>query len=661
MHGIDWLVLLAPVVIIALVAAYTQRYTRSVADFMAGGRLAGRYLLCVARSEMGAGAVVFVAMFEVISKAGFVMSWWSWFSVPVALIVSITGFVLYRFRQTRALTLAQFFELRYSKSVRLFTGSMAFVAGIFNFGIIPAVGARFFVSFLQLPQALRVGPWSLPTFVPIMAVLLSLTVFLTLSGGQITVMITDCVEGLISQFAYLILIAALLATFSWPQICEALTNRLPGESLINPFDSSHVKDFNLWYVLMSVFVGVYGTMAWQNQSGYNSAAATPHEARMGGILGRWRDFARSVTVTLLGICAVTYLTHPDFAVQAASVRAAVGQLADPQTMKQMLVPTAVSHMLPIGIKGLFCAIVLMGVFGGDSTHLHSWGGIFVQDIVVPLRKQPFGPKEHIRALRLAIVGVAAFAFLFGSLFKQTEYVVMWFQVTTAMYVGGAGSAIIGGLYWKKGTTAGAWAALVTGAVLSGGGIVVRALVTDFPLNGMQISFFATLAAIAAYVVVSLFTFRGDYDMDRLLHRGVHRTPSDGDAGQPVLQAPRPFQWSKLIGVDDEFTRGDRWIAGGIFAWSMLWFGVCVVGTAWNLVKPWPDSVWLLFWRVQAILLPIAIGVLTTIWFTIGVLRDLRVFFGRLRSAHTDARDDGTVVGHANLDEATASVREEAAP
>ena len=34
----------------------------------------------------------------------------------------------------------------------------------------------------------------------------------------------------------------------------------------------------------------------------------------------------------------------------------------------------------------------------------------------------------------------------------------------AVYVGGAGAAIIGGLYWKKGTTAGATSALFTGSV-----------------------------------------------------------------------------------------------------------------------------------------------------------------------------------------------------
>src|SRR5471030_1305485 len=99
---------------------------------------------------------------------------------------------------------------------------------------------------------------------------------------------------------------------------------------------------------------------------------------------------------------------------------------------------------------------------------------------------------------------------------------MWFTVTQAIYTGGAGAAIIGGLYWKKGTAQGAWAALLTGSGLSVGGIIARQIYGDqFPLNGMQISFFATLAAIAVYGLVSLLTCREDFNMDRMLHRGAH--------------------------------------------------------------------------------------------------------------------------------------------
>jgi len=330
----------------------------------------------------------------------------------------------------------------------------------------------------------------------------------------------------------------------------------------------------------------------------------------------------------------------------------VSQIENPYTQQQMSMPIAVAYMLPVGVKGLLCAILLMGVFGGDATHLHSWGGIFVQDILVPLRKKPFGTRQHILVLRASMIGVAVFAFLFGSLFPQMEYVVMWWTITTAIYVGGAGAAIIGGLYWKKGTTAGAWTALITGSGLATSGILARlACNNHFPLNCAQISFYSFLTAIAVYMIVSLLTCKEDFNLDRMLHRGEYAI-AGALADQPSEPTPpKPSVWQKLLGFDDRYTRGDRWIAGVLLGWSLFWFAVAVIGSLWNLVSPWPVSAWSTYWHITSIGLPIFICVATAFWFTWGGIRDIRALFRHLREERVCHTDDGTVVNHTNLDEA----------
>ena len=87
----------------------------------------------------------------------------------------------------------------------------------------------------------------------------------------------------------------------------------PGHSLINPFDAHEVEDFNIWFVVMYIGWMIYKTMALQNKQGFNAAARTPHESRMGHVLGHWRTYARMLMLLVLGVCAVTYLKHPDFA------------------------------------------------------------------------------------------------------------------------------------------------------------------------------------------------------------------------------------------------------------------------------------------------------------------------------------------------------------
>lgn len=659
MHTIDWIILLIPIFIVIGIVIYTRKYMKSVADFLSGRRLADRYLLSVARGEMLAGAVVFVWSFEIISQSGFVLTWWQQMSAPVGLLLTIFGFVIYRYRETRAMTLAQFFEIRYSKSFRLFAGVMGFVAGILNFGIIPAVGSRFLVYFFGFPTEITFFSYTVPTYILLMAGLLTLTVVLSLSGGLLTLMIADCVEGIMSQLFYLIILCGLLCMFNWSEISQVLAARPVGHSLLNPFDAVKASDFNFTYVLMTLCTGVYATMAWQNSSAYNSAASTPHESRMGGILGRWREMGKVAVVTLLAVCAMTFLSHPDFSEQSVRAHQLIEQIKEPQIQKQMQIPIAVSEMLPIGIKGLLCAVLIMGVLGGDSTHLHSWGSILIQDVFVPLRKKPMEPRQHIFALRAAIIGVALFAFVFGSLFNQTEYVAMWFQVTTGIFVGGAGSVIIGGLYWKKGTTEGAWAAMATGSLLSFGGIVARQFYgAAFPLNGTQIYFTASLTAISVYILISLLTCKEDFNMDRMLHRGAYAKSDPISAAQPKAESKRGFSWEKLVGIDANFTRGDKCIAAGLLVWTFSWFCLFLIGTMWNIISPWPVSIWQAFWKILGVGVPILFSVVTGIWFTWGGLRDIRSLFRRLKSVAINHRDDGTVVDHQNFDEIapTAEVR-----
>jgi SSS family solute:Na+ symporter len=273
MQWLDWFIVAVPVAVVAVTAIYARRYLKSVADFMAGGRHAGRYLLCTAKSEMGAGAVIYVSSFEIFGKAGFSIRWWGQLSFPVTLIIAISGFVIYRYRQTRALTLAQFFEMRYSRKFRLFTGVLALFAGMVNFGIMPVIGARFMVYFLNLPLSVHILSIDVKTYLILMGIFLSVCVLTTIGGGQITVILTDCIQGMFSQVFYVGIAIALLLAFNWARTRGILLNHPKGESAVNPFDSFSVKDWNIWFVLMTLFGGVYGTMAWQNQHAFNSSAA----------------------------------------------------------------------------------------------------------------------------------------------------------------------------------------------------------------------------------------------------------------------------------------------------------------------------------------------------------------------------------------------------
>src|SRR5437016_5263136 len=346
MQWIDWLMVFVPIAVVFGFAIYTKRFVRSVADFLAAGRCAGRYLLANARGESDAGLANTMSKFEIVMVSGFVVNFWERVQIPVMLLVGITGFVIYRFRETRAMTLAQFLEMRYSRRFRLFMGLLAFVSGILNYGIFPAVSARFFIYFLDLPLIVHVFGIAISTFALIMISYLTCTLTMVLIGGQVTAMVTDCIEGLFSHLAYIAIVIAILCIVHWSQVVHVMASAPSGKSLINPFDAKDVEDFNVWFVLMVLLINIYTTMALQNKQGFNAAARTPHESRMAGVLGYWRGYARSLMLIGLGVCAVTFMRHSDFAQQSAPAHQAVAAIKDGYLQKQMTVPIALRYLLP---------------------------------------------------------------------------------------------------------------------------------------------------------------------------------------------------------------------------------------------------------------------------------------------------------------------------
>jgi len=129
-------------------------------------------------------------------------------------------------------------------------------------------------------------------------------------------------------------------------------------------------------------------------------------------------------------------------------------------------------------------------------------------------------------------------------------------------------------------------------------------------------------------------------MDALLHHGQYAVELEN--GNRAATSVRVSLLNRLCGIDRHFSRSDRWITQGIFWWSIFWFVVFVVGSLTYLIYPWSSALWADFWLIQAIYLPLGIAVVTAVWFTVGCIHDLRIFFHRLKEEKVDLHDDGVV-------------------
>ncbi|MBK7188783.1 MAG: hypothetical protein IPH86_08940 [bacterium] len=396
---------------------------------------------------------------------------------------------------------------------------------------------------------------------------------------------------------------------------------------------------------------------------------------MGNVLGLWRGIGQGMFMTFVPILIYTVLHHPDWSSLAGGVQAKLDGIPNDALRSQMRGPLTLSALLPTGLLGAFAALMLCASISTLATYMHSWSSIFVQDVLIPLRRAPLAPTVHMRTLRLAVVGVGLFAFVFSLFYKQSQAILLFFALTGAIFAGWSGAVIIGGLYTRWGTTAGAWTAGIAGVTLTMTGFVLEQAkrawhetgtpfwgLLDFTgraqaeswaawidanlPNGQQVWGWSMWVCALVYVAVSLgqqLVKRRVFDLDRLLHRGKWAVAGEFEGtGQAVSRG-----W-RAIGITDEFGRRDKFLYVMTWSWNLAWMVVFAVGTIFFLSRRltdggWSgyDTQWLRFWHTR-FWIEIVVSSLVMIWFTIGGVRDVRRMLRDLRDRKRDDSDDGYV-------------------
>lgn len=649
---IDWAVIavLLGLMLIAVIA--TKKHNRSVADFLAANRCAGRYMLGIADGIAGLGAVSIIALFEAYYSSGFTFVWWGLLLIVVKNVISLSGWIQYRFRQTRALTMAQFLEMRYSKNLRIYSGVLAFFAGIINFGIFPAVGARFFQYFCGF-GSYKVSLGVLPdvdlVYAAIMIVLLSISLYFTFAGGQIAVMVTDFIQGTFANIVLLVVVGFLLYKIPWETVSETLLQRPAGDSMFDPYDTADTEVFNKWYYVVISFTTFWCFMAWQGNQGYSVSAINAHEARMGRILGSWREYTQVLLLVFLAVCAYVIYHNPDWATYKNGIESTLNSIsanANDAIRKQTAVSVILGSFLGKGMRGALCAVIFAAFISTHDTYLHSWGSIFVQDVYLPFTKKKLTAEKHIGLLKWSIFGVAIFIFIFSLLFSQYDAILMFQALTGIIFLGGGGTVIVFGLYWKRGTTGAAYTALTIGLMIFIIGFGLQKYWPGahggeaFPISSSWLLFIAVITSIVGYVAVSLSSKDPGVDMDKLLHRGEYSVESEEVR---AVKGEKTKGWQRLFGIGQDFNLVDKIIYCSISGWTILWSVIFFAGLIVRALHPISEEGWSLFWKFY-VWMGFVIGVITTVWFTIGGVGDMRKMFARLSKISRDDGDDGAVEG-----------------
>ena len=180
MIWIDWLIVILPMAALVAIALYARRFARDAASFLAAGRVAGRYVISVGDMMSWLSVIILVAGCEQTYQTGFGLSFWNNILTPISLVLALTGFCSYRWRQTRCLSKGQFIELRYgSKFFRMLTAAISTFSEMITNALGPAIAANFFIYYLGLPHKVMIGGINLPCYAIIVAVCLTLAMLPT--------------------------------------------------------------------------------------------------------------------------------------------------------------------------------------------------------------------------------------------------------------------------------------------------------------------------------------------------------------------------------------------------------------------------------------------------------------------------------------------------
>ena len=395
----------------------------------------------------GMGAITILAFWQVGYQAGFAGQWWYLLTPVAGVLVALTGWGVYRFRETRAMTLGQLVGLRYGHRARIFFGVMAFLAGVLNMGIFPAIGAGFFIYYGGLPSQVALGGLVVPTIVLIMVVFVGAAVALCFWGGQVTLLVTDFVQSLFINAMLIGTMIVLYRLMTWEQVVTAYGAASNADALLHPFRTEGASAFGQRFFLIHVYYWmIYSVLSWSPNSMLVASAHDAHEAKMMRVMLHLRNLAMmGLGLLVLPLAAFVLMHHPDFAAEAAQVTTAIDGITNPQVRNQMLTPAAVVHLLPVGLVGAFAGVVLFSFITTHDSYLLAWGGLLIQDVIIPLRGRALSPREHVLWLRGAVLGVAIFIVAFSTMFEQVDNIFMFMDISASLYTGGAGVVLLGAL------------------------------------------------------------------------------------------------------------------------------------------------------------------------------------------------------------------------
>ena len=439
MTYIDFIIIGCYLSLIFGVGIFTRSYVNGFSSFMVANRSVSLPLGVVTMlgTELGLITVMYNAQTGInglfssfhIGLAAFI----------VTLLIGLTGFVVVELRRLKVKSIPEYYNLRFGPKTRILGAILLCLGGILNMGLFLKVGAIFIQSIFGIDPNSNF-------LTIIMLVLLLLVLIYTISGGMLSVIVTDYIQYVVLSISFLLCIFYSIKTLGWNNIFNSLEFIMKENNADYNIDSIYnpVDKMGGAYISWQVILGFVSAVIWPTSITRVLSIKSTNLVKKQYLWSSFSFLIRFIIPCFLGICAFVYFN---------------GNVGE---QSLALMPRFLAEILPVGILGIVVAGMLAAFMSTHDSYLLCWSTIITNDIIEPIYKKELSSDIKIFLTRIIILFLGIYIFYWGMFYEGSDAIWDYLGITGAIYFTGAISVVVLGLYWEKASSAGAILSLLGG-------------------------------------------------------------------------------------------------------------------------------------------------------------------------------------------------------
>ena len=443
----DWTILVIYLALTVAAGLWVKRYVENLSGYMVAGRRVRLALGVATFAATELGTITFMYFAELGYVTGFSCFIIGILAMLAYMFVGRTGFIIEPLRRLEVMTIPEFYQLRYSRRVRLLGGIILFLGGVLNMGI--------FLKFdgIFLSEVMGFGESALAITMTIMIVIV---ILYTVLGGMFSVVVTDYMQFVVLSIGIAVALVAVLVNVDLTAISNAvLTNY--GAAGVNPLVNPRFGwTFIVWILISNIAAGAL----WQPGTSKALASENPGVAKKVFFYTSLTFAGRAMIPMFIGVAALAYF--------------------GPTISGAEAMPKILSAVTPHGFLGLLVAGMLAASMSTYSAYLLAWSSVAARDVIACLRERDFDERTTILITRIVATLIGVFLLIFGLWYKLPDTAFQYLFITGAMYTAGALGCVAAGLYWSKANNVGAFCALILGAAAPASFLLLEAWKDSLP-------------------------------------------------------------------------------------------------------------------------------------------------------------------------------------